>query len=293
MMKAIHKYLRFLPLILLFAACTGPNGNRTGHEYMPDMAHSVAVEANVYNHYSRNNFDDQSVMSSKLTNMARLPVNGTVPRGYSGIAGASSQEAQDNMRMTLQGESTGGRSGIYTPFNSNVPYYYGDTEEERTRAMAAITKNPFPITKNSIAKGKELYAIYCAICHGDQADGNGYLVRDDGGKYPAQPANLVNDDFIKSSEGRFYHAIMHGKNAMGSYADKLNYEERWDVIHYIRSLQAGVKTLAYNENDNTLNSNATPESKMPKKVSKEKMEATTPTMETMESHEENINKKEN
>ena len=65
-----------------------------------------------------------------------------------------------------------------------------------------------------------MYDIYCGICHGEKADGNGYLVRDDG-KYPAQPAILVSDEFIAASNGRFYHAIMHGKNVMGAYSEKL------------------------------------------------------------------------
>jgi hypothetical protein len=40
---------------------------------------------------------------------------------------------------------------------------------------------------------------------------------------------------------------------MGAYADKLSYEERWQVIHYIRSLQAKDAKLAYNQLENTLN----------------------------------------
>ena len=32
---------------------------------------------------------------------------------------------------------------------------------------------------------------------------------------------------------------MHGKGVMGSYKDKLSFEERWQVIHYLRSLQFG------------------------------------------------------
>ena len=40
---------------------------------------------------------------------------------------------------------------------------------------------------------------------------------------------------------------------MGSYKDKISYEERWQVIHYIRSLQAKEKKLTYNQLENTLN----------------------------------------
>ena len=43
---------------------------------------------------------------------------------------------------------------------------------------------------------------------------------------------------------------------MGNYADKLSYEERWDVIHYIRSCQAAEKQLEYSDKLNTLNPKA-------------------------------------
>jgi hypothetical protein len=46
---------------------------------------------------------------------------------------------------------------------------------------------------------------------------------------------------------------MYGKNVMGGYSDKLNFEERWQVIHYIRSLQASSKSLKYDETANELN----------------------------------------
>ena len=46
---------------------------------------------------------------------------------------------------------------------------------------------------------------------------------------------------------------MYGRNVMGAYKDKISYEERWQVIHYIRSLQAKDKKLEYSEQANTLN----------------------------------------
>lgn len=66
------------------------------------------------------------------------------------------------------------------------------------------------------------------------------------------------DTFVHSNIGRFYHAIMYGRNVMGSYTDKLSYQERWEVIHYIRSLQAQSKNLVYSASANTFNSEATP-----------------------------------
>ena len=131
--------------------------------------------------------------------------------------------------------------------------------------MKEIISNPFPITSAGLIHGKDLYNIYCGICHGEKGDGRGYLVRDEdpakgisAGIYPAAPANFMLDTFVNATAGRFYHAIMHGKNVMGSYADKLSYKERWEVIHYIRSLEAQSKKLEYSPALNTMNHEATP-----------------------------------
>ena len=70
---------------------------------------------------------------------------------------------------------------------------------------------------------------------------------------------------------------------MGSYADKLSYEERWDVIHFIRSLQAGAKGAKYDESENTLNS-ATPASKVVKKMAEVKVEAVAKPEDTNKKH---------
>ena len=240
-----------IAIALLFSACQQPGGNSTGSEYFSDMGHSVAMEANTYNYYYWNTWDDESVVKLKDISMPRNPVAGTIPRGYSGVHYAPTTTAKNAAMSNLSGE--GSIQAIAVPVNGNVPYYYDNTEEERSRAMAEIIYNPYPISDKGMAKAKPLYDIYCGVCHGEKGDGNGYLVREDGGVYPAAPANFLTDEFIAASNGRYYHAIMYGKNVMGGYADKLSYEERWQVIHYIRSLQAKEKKLVYSEKENTLN----------------------------------------
>jgi len=214
------KYI--LPLVfltVLLYACQDAGRNSTGSEFMPEMTHSIAYEANTYTYYPRNTFSEPE--EYHLYAQPRLPVEGSVPRG-----------------------------SILT---ENHPYYYGNTEEERARAMAEITENPFPVTEENLGSGQKLFTIYCAICHGENGDSKGYLVREDGGKFLALPANFMSDDLINSSNGRYYHAIMQGRNMMGPFSDKLDYKERWQVIQYIRSLQAKHKGLSYNHLENTLN----------------------------------------
>lgn len=243
---------------LFVLACSPAGGNKTGHEFMPDMVHPTGYEANLYDYYYYNRWGTKEEYKSYV--MPRLSVPGTVARGEISAANASDESA----RMKAMGEFSGMAEGSLAMVpNGSVPYYYGNNEDERKRAIREITKNPFPITAGSLARGQELYNIYCSICHGDNANGAGYLVREAdptkgivAGIYPAAPANLTRDTFINASAGFYYHAIMHGKNVMGSYADKLTYSERWDVIHYIRSLQAKAKKLEYSETANTLNKEA-------------------------------------
>ena len=47
------------------------------------------------------------------------------------------------------------------------------------------------------------------------------------------------DDMKKLPEGTMFHSVTYGKNAMGSYASQLSTQQRWMVIAYIKSKQAG------------------------------------------------------
>jgi len=203
--------------------------------YFSLVLHSIAYEANYYNYYYQNTWGSEDEYYKMVT--PRLPVAGTVPR-----------------RTT----------------NGDPVYHYGNSEEERARAMAEMINNPYPITDAGLAQAKPLYDVYCGICHGDKGDGAGYLVRD-GSAYPVQPANFLLEEFLNASNGRYYHTIMQGRNLMGAYADKLSYEERWQVIHYIRSLQAKELKLAYNEEINTLNNIEVPAGTLVDAMAKEDM----------------------
>ncbi|MCB9081146.1 MAG: cytochrome c [Lewinellaceae bacterium] len=256
-MKSIKNIFFILVAVVVLHSCSPAGGNSAGHEYMPDMAHQVAYEANTYYTYSHNSWDEESTISRRDLSQPRLPVNGTVPRGYAGLFFAGDGAADQEKALLHGGNQI---NAIAVPVNGYVPFYYANNEDERTRASNDIQANPFPITQKGLEQGKLLYDINCGICHGEKGDGAGYLVRDPnpaagdpGGVYPAAPANFLLDTFLNSSNGRYYYAIMYGKNVMGGYADKLSYEERWEVIHYIRALQAAEKKLVYSPDANTFN----------------------------------------
>jgi mono/diheme cytochrome c family protein len=171
--------------------------------------------------------------------MPRNSVPGTIARGSVNASLSETAEERLLAYMAFSGEISS--TAVSIPANGSVPYPYADTEDDRIRAAHEMLLNPYPITEAGLAKGAALYSIYCGVCHGAQGDGLGYLVREAdpskgiiAGVYPAAPANFLKENFMDTTNGFFYHSIMYGKNMMGAYADKLSFEERWQVIHYIR-----------------------------------------------------------
>lgn len=215
---------------------------------MPDMYHPVSYEANQYSAYHWNHWDGaeygQAFTKAQLS-QPRGKVNGTVPRGYTGVY-YTDESALDIVR------GKNAPNAIAAQVNGEAPFPYVDTEDDRLKCEKELVSNPFPITKAGLDHAKPLYDTYCGVCHGTKGDGQGPLVTVPDAKYPAAPKNFLGDDMINAGNGRYYFAMIYGKNVMGGYSDKLSFEERWQVLHYIRSLQAKSKSLEYSETANSL-----------------------------------------
>lgn len=123
------------------------------------------------------------------------------------------------------------RDGMYTDY---VPYEYPNTNEGYEAAGANL-KNPVAKTPEVVEEGKRLFNLYCAHCHGEKGDGQGWLVT--GGKFGGVPSYQA--QLKDLPEGKMYHTLMYGKNMMGSHASQLNRKERWSIIHYVQILQKG------------------------------------------------------
>jgi mono/diheme cytochrome c family protein len=258
-MKDLRILVLSITLAVVLTACSYPGENTTGSEYMPDMAHSLALEANTYNYYYYNTWDKESTVELAKLVYPRVTVKGTVPRGYASayIPGMKAPASLDEAEL-MRGSIVDGdhMNAISVPTNGYVPYYFADSDSGRLQAIAELVDNPFPITENGLARGKNLYNIFCAICHGENGNGLGYIYDTDKNpyaKYPAAPASFLRQEYLEASNGRYYNAIMYGYNVMGAYKDKISYEERWQVIHYIRKLQAAEKKVEYTPLINTLN----------------------------------------
>jgi cytochrome c553 len=109
----------------------------------------------------------------------------------------------------------------------HIPYMIPD------RDTAAALANPLPRTESVLSQGKQAFVTYCSVCHGILGNGIPTLTA----AYGAKPANLVAQTIRDYTDGRIYHAIVMGRNAMASYAGDLTQDERWALVHYVRVLQ--------------------------------------------------------
>jgi len=146
---------------------------------------------NMYESVGYGTYDESDAFNNGIE--AQLPVEGTISRGW-------------------------------------VPYEFEDTNEGYDLAKNTLFS---PIEKNAknLAEGKELYGVYCAVCHGSKGDGRGILMKRE--KFLGIPSYADRD----ITEGSTYHVLMYGKNLMGSHASQVDSKERWQISQYVLSLR--------------------------------------------------------
>lgn len=96
-------------------------------------------------------------------------------------------------------------------------------------------ENPTPADEASIARGAELFALHCQMCHGVAGQGNGpiapFLVK-------FKPANLASTVAQSKSDGSIFLTISNGVDGrMPALNENLTVSERWDVVNFIRTLK--------------------------------------------------------
>ena len=96
-----------------------------------------------------------------------------------------------------------------------------------------VTAFPLTVDSNTVARGQQVYSIYCVPCHGAAADGKGVV----SGYFKPPPANLLTDTLRLQPVGHFFDVITNGKGIMYSYSSRVAPLDRWAVIAYIRALQ--------------------------------------------------------
>lgn len=92
---------------------------------------------------------------------------------------------------------------------------------------------PFPIDEAVLARGQERYNIYCSPCHGLDGEGDGMIVQ----RGFSPPPSFHEERLRVAPVGHFFQVITEGLGTMYGYGDRVQPEDRWAIIAYIRALQ--------------------------------------------------------
>ena len=95
------------------------------------------------------------------------------------------------------------------------------------------TTFPFPITRQDLERGRERYDIYCAPCHDKAGTGHGMIVLRG---FPPPPSYHI-QRLRDAPVGHFVDVITNGLGNMYAYDSRVNPEDRWRIVAYIRVLQ--------------------------------------------------------
>jgi mono/diheme cytochrome c family protein len=155
---------------------------------------------------------------------SRPLVTGTIPRGelrndqafYTGRAIPEEQE-----------RAAGVLRGLPQPFTG---FALAPGEEPPVENIPGQV----PRTEDTLRRGQTNFNIFCSVCHDRAATGEGMIPQ----RGFTPPPSLHIDRLRKAPAGHFFHVITRGYGAMPSYATQIPPRDRWEIVAYLRALQA-------------------------------------------------------
>jgi mono/diheme cytochrome c family protein len=100
-------------------------------------------------------------------------------------------------------------------------------------ARRAVASSPPSATEALLGRGRERFNIYCSPCHGLAGDGDGVIVAHG---FPKPPSYHI-DRLLAAPAGHLYDVISNGYGVMYSYGARVEPQDRWAIVAYIRALQ--------------------------------------------------------
>jgi len=120
-------------------------------------------------------------------------------------------------------------------------------QEEKPGESVSIPPEP-PSSPESIKRGGELFqSLNCWSCHGKDGRGHGpsAATLSDSKGYPITPFDFTTGSRFKcgDSDPEMFRDLVTGLDGtpMPSFANAMTPDQRWDVVHYIRSLHVSRK----------------------------------------------------
>jgi mono/diheme cytochrome c family protein len=130
----------------------------------------------------------------------------------------------------------------YEPYGASA--YFADGMAMRAPPSGTVPRQPETARNDSLAvttpsaatleRGANRFHIFCAVCHGERADGVSIVARNMDDPKPPSLLTLRARGF---PPGQVAAIITLGVGRMPSYAAELSVTDRWAVVAYLRDLQ--------------------------------------------------------
>lgn len=144
-------------------------------------------------------------------------------------------------------------ASYYEPYEANAFYQdgtsarpvppntipYGTGEEDmvfltgRTEDGSLTEEFPIEVDGAVLERGRKEYDTFCAPCHGLAGYGDGMIVQ----RGFSAPPSLHSTRLIQAEAGHYYDVITNGFGQMYAYGYRVEPDDRWAIIAYVRALQ--------------------------------------------------------
>jgi mono/diheme cytochrome c family protein len=93
--------------------------------------------------------------------------------------------------------------------------------------------NPMGKTDESVKRGRRVYEINCAMCHGPKGLGDGPV----GKQFLPQPPSLHSERIHRLSDADIFKRITSGWGTMPAFKTRIDPEDRWNVVNAVRDFR--------------------------------------------------------
>lgn len=99
---------------------------------------------------------------------------------------------------------------------------------------------PGGVDADLMARGRDRYQIFCAVCHGATGAGDGMVARRAASLAEGtwvSPSDLTATVTLDRPDGELFDIISHGIRKMPAYDTQIPVADRWAIVAYVRALQ--------------------------------------------------------
>jgi mono/diheme cytochrome c family protein len=150
---------------------------------------------------------------------ARPHIEGTIARG----------QLRDD--ETLYTGKTDGKLALQIPDSAFRLLYEGHPERFANKPYDEL--QGVELRRALVERGRRRFDIYCSVCHGRTGTGDGMIVRRGFRKPPSYHIDRLRD----APAGHFFDVVTRGFGAMPSFANRIDVDDRWAIVAYLRALQ--------------------------------------------------------